>query len=80
MQSDGNLVLKQGGVELWATGTWGNPGASLLMQTDGNLVIYTSAGAAIWDSATWGTAANVLSLNDDGNLVLNGPGGQYWHR
>lgn len=80
MQSDGNLVLKQGGVELWATGTWGNAGAYLVMQADGNLVIYSSTGTPLWHSVTWGTSANVMVLMDDGNLVLNGQGGELWHR
>ena len=32
------------GSPLWASGTQGNPGAYLALQTDGNLVIYSHGG------------------------------------
>jgi hypothetical protein len=42
----------------------------VIMQTDGNLVIYVS-GTAIWASGTAGTgSANYLAMQDDGNLVI----------
>ncbi|WP_117213866.1 S8 family serine peptidase [Allorhizocola rhizosphaerae] len=81
MQGDGNLVQYQGGLALWASGTQGNPGAFVIMQHDGNLVIYRSNGTAIWATNTWGTAADALVMQDDGNVVLYGPGGVvYWHK
>ncbi|MEV7524473.1 glycoside hydrolase domain-containing protein [Streptomyces sp. NPDC091371] len=75
MQSDGNLVLsyKAGNgtaVPLWATGTYGNPGAYATVQADGNFVVYNKAGAAVWSSATYGNPGASLKLQDDGNLVL----------
>lgn len=42
---------------------------SLLMQGDGNLVLYT-AGHPIWDSNTVGHAGAHLILQNDGNLVI----------
>ena len=48
----------------------------LVMQTDGNLVVYddTAGGKAVWDSGTWrsGTANGPykLTMQDDGNLVI----------
>lgn len=42
-----------------------------VMQTDGNLVVYTSANKAIWSSGTAGTGSNNrLVLQTDGNLVV----------
>lgn len=52
MQSDGNLVLYRDGVARWSTGTWGNPGARLVLQPDGNLVVYSAAGAPLWWTGT----------------------------
>ncbi len=50
MQADGNLVYYANGVPTWATGTWGNPGSSVVMQTDGNVVVYSAKGAPLWAS------------------------------
>jgi hypothetical protein len=35
---------------LWHSGTGGNPGAVLVLQNDGNLVVYRSNGTAAWAS------------------------------
>jgi len=44
--------------------------SSLVMQTDGNLVLY-SAGAAVWATGTGGTGSqNRLVMQSDGNLVV----------
>ena len=42
----------------------------LAMQTDGNLVEYTSAGVPIWCTRTQGYPGAYLALQGDGNLVL----------
>jgi hypothetical protein len=48
MQPDGDLVFSartaDGWREIWASETAGNPGAYVLMQKDGNLVVYSPAG------------------------------------
>lgn len=53
---------------------------SLRMQTDGNFVLYSSAGRALWSSRTNGTgSANRVVVQDDGNLVLyNRAGRALW--
>ncbi|MFD8479060.1 hypothetical protein [Kitasatospora sp. NPDC059673] len=81
MQADGNLVLRlEGptgarGPELWATGTWGNPGAYAFMQPDGNLVVYrqgsTSQSDALWSTGTWGDPGARLMLGL-GSLTVGG--------
>jgi hypothetical protein len=52
LQTDCNFVLYSGNQPIWATNTWGyGNGCRLVMQTDGNLVLYTSWGSAVW--ALW---------------------------
>ncbi len=50
----------------------------LVLQGDGNLVIYT-AGRAIWHTHTYGTSANKLAMQSDGNLVLYRYSTPKWH-
>ncbi|MEU6896290.1 hypothetical protein ABZ934_32045 [Streptomyces sp. NPDC046557] len=71
LQSDGNLVLEHvsGGV-LWATGTYGNPGATVTFQQDGNLVVYSAAGKALWAAGSYGNPGARLELQSDANLVV----------
>lgn len=42
----------------------------LVMQTDGNAVIYDNTPTAIWNSHTQGSGAVRLIMQDDGNLVI----------
>ena len=46
----------------------------LVMQHDGNLVLYGPSGRALWASNTAGRAADHLRMQGDGNLVVYGPG------
>lgn len=48
----------------------------LVLQGDGNLVEYNSAGTPIWSSNTQGQSAAYLKMQSDGNLVLYNTGGQ----
>ncbi|MEV4027469.1 S8 family serine peptidase [Actinosynnema sp. NPDC050801] len=53
---------------------------TLVMQGDGNLVLYTAAGQALWHTNTHGTAATHVVLQHDGNLVIYTAAGQpLWH-
>jgi hypothetical protein len=55
MQGDGNLVIyNTSGVPLWASNTYGNPGAYFAFQNDANLVVYSAAGKPLWASNTAG--------------------------
>jgi RHS repeat-associated protein len=54
----------------WTSGTYGNPGAYLKMQSDGNLVIYSASGVALWSSGTFGSGSNVARLEIDGRLMV----------
>lgn len=54
---------------------------ALVMQGDGNLVLYNTAGQALWHTNTWGTAASLFIVQNDSNVMIYGPTGQvFWHR
>jgi hypothetical protein len=46
----------------------------LVMQSDGNLVLYGPSGA-MWATRTAGNAGSRAAMQSDGNLVVYGPGG-----
>ena len=72
MQGDGNLVLRNVSTQkaLWASDTDGKGAVKLVLQTDGNLVLYTSSGQPVWATDTVGKGSNALRVNDNGSLVL----------
>ncbi len=72
MQRDGNLVLYRNNpsAPIWASDTAGKSVTNALMNDDGNLALYNSAGEAVWSSNTAGNAGAVLKVQDDGNLVI----------
>ncbi|MFD5404910.1 D-alanyl-D-alanine carboxypeptidase family protein [Streptomyces griseorubiginosus] len=47
---------------------------TLIMQTDGNLVLYPGSNPALWASGTAGHPGTVAQMQTDGNLVLYAPG------
>jgi hypothetical protein len=58
MQEDGNFVVyefivPEGSVPAWNSQTYGNPGAFLRCQDDGNLVVYSNTGVPLWSSNTY---------------------------
>lgn len=48
----------------------------IVMQGDGNLVVYTSAGVPIWASGTHGNWNSVCILNNNGNMIIDNQSGQ----
>ncbi len=75
MQTDGDLVEyfnAGGGESVWANNTDGHPGDHVVMQSDGNLVVYTANGTSLWTSGSQGTPGASLTLQDDGNVVVYG--------
>jgi hypothetical protein len=57
--------------------TSNNGSASLIMQGDGNLVLYEPipGGRALWTSDTWGNPGSSAIMQGDGNLVVYAPDG-----
>jgi hypothetical protein len=85
MQGDGNLVdyTRPGKVALWQSGTSGNFNAYVVMQADGNLVVYPhgktapTAGqptSALFDSGTFGPPGASSVLLNSGVLVVRASG------
>jgi peptidoglycan hydrolase-like amidase len=70
MQSDGNLVVYGPTAAVWSTRSAGWNGAAVVLQGDGNFVLYTSAGTALYSTRTNGKGPDWLILQDDGQLVL----------
>jgi predicted phosphodiesterase len=80
-QTDGNLVVRRrsDSVALWASGTNGRGGTRLTMQSDGNLVLYTSANVAVWATNTVGSGGNRAVMEDSGNFaIFNASNARVW--
>jgi len=72
LQSDSNIVVYRilnGLNAIWSSGTVGRGGVVLVLQNDGNIVLYTSNGTAVWATGTHSSHALTLSMQNDGNLV-----------
>lgn len=70
---DGNLVLYEDGMMEWSSGTGGVGADRLIMQPDGDLVMYRSHPSGdepIWSSESGGFPGAVLSVGDDGGVVI----------
>lgn len=72
--SDGNLVLTYGASNVWSSKTAGNPGAHLVLQSAGNLVLYDSSQKAKWASGRNDGVTKAV-LRDDCSLILTGDNG-----
>ena len=59
--------------------TSSNGSYRLVVQGDGNAVVYASGGRAIWNSRTAGQSGVRLVMQSDGNLVLYGVRGALWN-
>jgi hypothetical protein len=70
LQGDGNLVLSQDYEPVWQTLTGGSLVKNLVMQTDGNLVLYDVNDHPLWFTGTGDNPNAHLSLQYDGNLVI----------
>jgi hypothetical protein len=70
LQSDGDLTLYQDAILLWNTGTSGLASTEVIMQRDGNLVVYDEAATPLWASNTAGHPDAYFAIQDDGNLLV----------
>jgi len=72
MQGDGNVVLYEEatGKPLWNTQTVGTVDPMLIMQVDGNFVLYDGAGTPVWHTHTHGHDGAMLRVEDDGNVTI----------
>ncbi|XP_020576867.1 mannose-specific lectin-like [Phalaenopsis equestris] len=74
IQDDCNLVLYHSKKAVWASGTDGfSLSCYLVLQQDGNLVIYNYLDRAIWESYTFGIDGHyILVLQKDRNVAIYG--------
>jgi len=82
LQGDGNLVLRAWPAKtvLWASGTNGKGGVRLVVQHDGNVVLYATD-HPVWTSNTVGKGVVKMAINDNGTLVLyNSSGAVVWSK
>jgi len=70
LQADGALVLYQDATPLWSAGTSGQRSAEVIMQGDGNFVVYDGSGRPLWASNTPDHPGAHVAIQDDGNLVV----------
>jgi hypothetical protein len=82
MQPDGDLALvalADPSTVLWHTGTTAHPGARLVMQSAGNLVLVDPQGLLLWNTGTAGSGAT-LSLQSDGDVMVHAGSNVLWDR
>lgn len=70
LQTDGNLVLRRNFIPVWSTNTAGSNPDRLIMQPDGNLVLYNKANSPVWYSGTGSGGSPYLTLQTDSNMVI----------
>lgn len=82
LQTDGNLVLTRsdGDVPIWSSNTseWGKPAKNLIMQDDGNLVLYDIDDNTMWNANTAGAAEAKLTILDDESMTISKDGLVIW--
>jgi len=69
LRQDGLLKLQTDSQVKWTPPSAGSD-AKLVMQPDGNLVLYSKQGNAIWNSGTSGNSGASAFVQEDGNFVI----------
>ena len=78
-QTDGNFVVYGYGRAVWSSATNGSGSGRLVLQGDGNVVVYSPSNVPLWNSRTGGAGSGVaLIMQNDGNLVLYAAGRPLW--
>ena len=82
VQPDGDLALvalADPSTVVWDTATTGHPGARLVMQRAGNLVLVDPQGLLLWNTGTTGSGVT-LSLQSGGDVVVHAAANVLWDR
>lgn len=78
-QTNGDVVIYRNEQAVWHTDTQGSNAEHLVMQGDGNLVLYDQSGHVVfWATNTSGQPGTLASFQSDGNLVLYRNGRAIW--
>lgn len=72
-QGDGNVVVRKSNRVLFQTNTAGQGSAALIMQADGNLVLYRSDGHPLFNTRTHGNPGAGMRVENDGRVVVYSP-------
>jgi hypothetical protein len=82
LTTSGQLVETAAGRTIWSPMATGSPGDELIMQSDGDLAIYSASHALLWSSRTGGHTSGSywLNLYDSGELAVNTSSGSLWTR
>lgn len=70
LRPSGALVITCNGTDQMTLAAPNGQAAQLIMQGDGNLVLYTPSYGALWAAGVSGFPGSYLVLQDDGNLVI----------
>jgi len=79
LQEDGNLVLYSGSNAVWYSHSDGIAVKELVMQHNGELVLYKYDGKPAWSSRTRGDTSTFVVMQNDGNLVIYDKGKPIWY-
>jgi hypothetical protein len=82
VQPDGDLALvalADPSTVVWHTATSGHPGARLVMQLAGNLVLVDPQGLLLWNTGTRGSGVS-LSVQSGGDVVVHAGANVLWDR
>ena len=74
------MVLYEGSRVRWTSKTNGKGSRRLVMQGDGNLVLYGKSDRVLWSSSTAGKSGATLTVQNDGNAVIYQGGRSHWAR
>jgi hypothetical protein len=78
LQTDGNLIeYNSSGVPLWTSRTAGKTVTAMILQSDGNLVLFDGT-TPVWSSGTGGHIWPILTVEDNGAVVIISGGKQIW--
>jgi hypothetical protein len=75
---DGTLNLWNDFRKVWGAGVKAGAGSKLILQPDGNLVLYNANSQPTWNTETNGKGASKLYVQEDGNMVLYNTQGPTW--
>ena len=78
LSPQGELAIWAGAKISWSAGTFGST-VHLVMQGDGNLVLYNAI-KPLWDTKTHGNPGATLKLENDGRVVIRLGGAVIWSR
>jgi hypothetical protein len=78
LSAKGELSLHTNYQSVWSVPVFAGAGAKLILQSDGNLVLYNKNLQPVWNTETFGAGTSALRIQEDGNLVLYGNSGAKW--